>query len=419
MIGKIIEFILVFCYLFCFSLKEGHGIDSSMVVSAILILYGVVHPRYAKISFSLLVSRYSKNILKLYLLINVWAALVISLNGTFDYTYLMTFFHMYFLIVVGFLLYSFFLYRGTADRIVPMIVCGFILQTTIEWCSFLIPPFKEIVNITKSEDTIVKGQSYAGVRANGLSGSDFFGLSAAFAVFYMIYLSKKNTLVETNRAVKLLIFIYILSGTFFAGRTGYMGLIVVVLFIFFNKRLVINKKPYTAQEKIVFFLMFAFVFMFINFVISLYYTNEDIHNLLFFTFQNLFLLAEEGTMKTSSMESLGNMYFVVEPITFLVGDGVYTTKEGGYYMSTDVGYMRVLLYMGVIGLFLLLSMQSKIINFRKGDEPILKKYLFLLLLILNFKGEVLCWNQIVLDTVLLFCLQDNFSNYNNLCKYKK
>lgn len=88
-------------------------------------------------------------------------------------------------------------------------------------------------------------------------------------------------------------------------------------------------------------------------------------------------------------------------------------------MSTDVGYMRVLLYMGVIGLFLLLSMQSKIINFRKGDEPILKKYLFLLLLILNLKGEVLCWNQIVLDTVLLFCLQDNFSNYNNLCKYKK
>ena len=51
--------------------------------------------------------------------------------------------------------------------------------------------------------------------------------------------------------------------------------------IFFNKRLVINKKPYTAQEKIVFFLMFAFVFMFINFVIYLYYTNEDIHNLLF------------------------------------------------------------------------------------------------------------------------------------------
>lgn len=86
-------------------------------------------------------------------------------------------------------------------------------------------------------------------------------------------------------------------------------------------------------------------------------------------------------------------------------------------MSTDVGYMRVILYMGVIGLILLLFMQYTIMQLRKGSEIKLKKYLFLLLLILNAKGEVIVWNQIVLDTVVLFCLQDTLNNKQ--CTKKK
>ncbi len=417
MLGRIIEFFVVFCYLFCFSLRGGHGVDSSMVVAAYLIIYGVFNPGYSARVLKFIFSTYSRRIYALYVVINIWIIFIISATNSFDFSYMLTFLHMLFLIIVGMLVFLYFSYRGTANRIVWLMVAAFALQSVIEWCAFLIPSFKEIINFTKSEETIAKGQSYAGVRANCLAGSDFFGLSAAFSVMYIIFLSHKNTWFATNRALKFLLFVFLLSGTFFAGRTGYVGLIVVFLFAMFNKREVFSKRKTSNKERLLWAIIIGSFFTIISTIIFLYNTNEDIHNLLNFTFQNIFTLLEEGSMKTSSMESLDNMYFTIEPLTFLFGAGQYVTKDGGYYMSTDVGYMRVILYMGVIGLMMLLSMQCIIMQLRNGTEIKLKKYLFLLLLILHAKGEVIVWNQIVLDTVVLFCLQDTFNN--KFCINKK
>lgn len=55
------------------------------------------------------------------------------------------------------------------------------------------------------------------------------------------------------------------------------------------------------------------------------------------------------------------MYFMPEDITFVCGDGQYTDVNGGHYMATDAGYMRIVLFGGlplaflVYGAFLLLS----------------------------------------------------------------
>lgn len=417
MLGRIIEFFVVFCYLFCFSLRGGHGVDSSMVVAAYLIIYGVFNPGYSARVLKFIFSTYSRRIYALYVVINIWILLIISATNSFDFSYMLTFLHMLFLIIVGMLVFLYFSYRGTANRIVWLMVAAFALQSVIEWCAFLIPSFKEIINFTKSEETIAKGKSYAGVRANCLAGSDFFGLSAAFSVMYIIFLSHKNTWFATNRALKFLLFVFLLSGTFFAGRTGYVGLIMVFLFAMFNKREVFSKRKTNNKEKVVWLIIIGSFFTIISTIVFLYNTNEDIQNLLNFTFQNIFTLLEDGSMKTSSMESLDNMYFVIDPMTFFLGAGQYVGKHGGYYMSTDVGYMRVILYMGVIGLILLLFMQYTIMQLRKGSEIKLKKYLFLLLLILHAKGEVIVWNQIVLDTVVLFCLQDTFTD--KFCTNKK
>lgn len=417
LIGNVIEFLLVFFYIFCFSLKKGQGIDSSMVVAVFLILYSFKHRNYARMVSRFLFSKYSRTIYTFYIVINIWILIVIIVNGASDYSFALTFLHMFFLVIVGMLVYLFFAYRGTVDKIVFLMVGAFVFQTVIEWCAFLIPQFKELINLTKSEGTIAKGLSYSGVRANGLAGSDFFGLSAAFSVMFMVFLSNKNTWFINNRALKFVLFIFLLSGTFFAGRTGYVGLFVVFLFALFNRGVAFSKKKINSREKFVWVVLIASFFAIISTIVYLYNTNEAIYNLLNFTFQNFFLLLEDGSMKTSSMESLDNMYFGIDLYTFLIGDGQYIAKNGGYYMSTDVGYMRAILYMGVIGLFLLLLMQLSIMKLKKGDEVKLKRYLFLLLLLLNAKGEVIVWNQIVLDTVALFCLQDIFNKqYSLKCK---
>ena len=55
----------------------------------------------------------------------------------------------------------------------------------------------------------------------------------------------------------------------------------------------------------------------------------------------------------SGNELVDNMYFLPsDDLTIFFGDGMYTTESGGYYMSTDSGFMRQMLYFGIIGMTL-------------------------------------------------------------------
>ena len=73
----------------------------------------------------------------------------------------------------------------------------------------------------------------------------------------------------------------------------------------------------------------------------------------------------------------------------IVGDGRYTV-QGLYYMNTDVGYLRGILYFGILGLLFLIYYQWQLL---KVDSQHRKTQLFLfsiffLVLIYELKGEV-------------------------------
>ena len=420
-----IEFLLVFCYVFCFSLRGGSGIDSSMLVAAYLILYFLFHPLLIKKTFQFFTKLYFRKIFFLYLGINLWCLLVIVFNGTMDISYMLTFLHMFFLVIVGCLLYLYIDFHNHSHRVVNYLVLAFIAQTIIEWSAFLIPSFKEIINTTKSDETIKKGLSYTGVRANGLSGSDFFGLSAAFALISVVFLSKRNTILNINRVIKFLLFLFLLSGTFFAGRTGFVGLVVIFLFFIYNKR---NKRevrrPFNKWERLLLIIFPIFVILGVSYLVVLYNTDNNIYNLFNFAFEAFVNFSENGSAEMSSVSKLENHYYSMSLFTFIFGDGRYMMEDGSYYGSTDVGYMRVVLYMGSIGLLMLILMQLSILKIRRCNEKKLTIVILLLLFILHAKGEVIVWNQIVLDTMMLFSLQNlNLSRqlvgeYENTCHIK-
>ncbi len=400
-----IDIILVFCYVFCFSLRGGSGIDSSMVVASYLIIYSVFHTNYVNKVFDFFKSSYFHNICILYVIINLWCLIVVTVNLTFDISYLLSFLHSFLLIGVGILLYQYIDYHHRSDKIVSYLVIVFLLQTIIEWTAFLSPDFKDIINYTKSQTAIEGGEKYTGVRANGLSGSDFFGLSAAFACIYVIFLSERNTLLNKNRVLKSILYIFLLSGTFFAGRTGYVGFVIALFLLLFRKR---KRSVFSVGEKVALFFTIPSVISFFSYIIYLYNTNSDIYNVFNYTFEALFNLADNGHLTTTSTEKLEDHYFTIGPVTFLLGDGKYSMDDGSYYGNTDVGYMRVILYMGIIGHILLFIMQQKIVNVGKSIEPLLAKSILFLLLILHAKGEVFVWNQVVVGTLTLFCVQNIF-----------
>ncbi|GAA4205093.1 hypothetical protein GCM10022289_24060 [Pedobacter jeongneungensis] len=62
-----------------------------------------------------------------------------------------------------------------------------------------------------------------------------------------------------------------------------------------------------------------------------------------------------GKLETASSNELKKMYFMPNASTLLIGDGYYvnpldTTR---YYMDTDAGYMRHILYYGLLGSFMM------------------------------------------------------------------
>ena len=95
--------------------------------------------------------------------------------------------------------------------------------------------------------------------------------------------------------------------------------------------------------------------------------------------------------------------------TWLIGDGYmenpridpyYTGKiHGGYYMSTDIGYLRFIFYFGIVGLFLFQ------LFLWKTTQVCVQRFrgyalLFLMILAVNMIG----WVKVSTDIFLVFAL---------------
>ena len=96
--------------------------------------------------------------------------------------------------------------------------------------------------------------------------------------------------------------------------------------------------------------------------------------------------------------------------TWSIGDGYFDNpyyndvyyfgpKWGGFYMATDVGYLRFIFYFGVIGLALFIAFfcKSTHICIRRFKEY---KIFFLMLVAVNF----IVWFKVSTDIFLVFAL---------------
>ncbi len=94
----------------------------------------------------------------------------------------------------------------------------------------------------------------------------------------------------------------------------------------------------------------------------LYNTNEDFHELMRFGFEGFFALFEEGSWNVDSNNTLKDMIVWPEELrTWIIGDGYFANQRNdpnyignatteGFYMGTDIGYLRFIFYFGLIGL---------------------------------------------------------------------
>lgn len=100
-----------------------------------------------------------------------------------------------------------------------------------------------------------------------------------------------------------------------------------------------------------------------------YFTNPVFSEKIRFGFEGFFSLAETGRWKTNSNDVLFNhmLVFPDNMKTWLIGDGYganptesdpyYTGKSyHGFYMGTDIGYLRFIFFFGLLGMFSMIAL---------------------------------------------------------------
>lgn len=162
-------------------------------------------------------------------------------------------------------------------------------------------------------------------------------------------------------------------------------------------------------------------------LISLYNNNPAVREDIRFAFEGFFSLAEKGEWYVSSNDRLMTMYvFPDNAKTWIIGDGYFDGPTNtdpyyvgppmtGFYMWTDVGYLRFIFYFGLIGLAAFMYF------FFKCGQACAHKFrsyalLFWLLMLLNF----IIWFKVSTDIFVVFALflcisqEDNDAYENSL-----
>lgn len=363
-----------------------------------------------------------------------WSLLVGSINETYDFFFISYGISMLLIYFASFFIVNRVSILKTSRCAIDVILSAFILvviiQSFIAILFYLFPAFQnicyKIFPLTEKEMSTAEGT--IGFRFLGL-GSCFFGAGVihGFALLTMGYLYIADKV--KSKTTWILSYLLILFAGLMFARTTVIGFGLSLLLIFSWKPF--SKK--TIKRNLVFILCF-FAIMGIAIILLVKYVDES---LLRFAFEFFYNYNETGSFESASTNQLQEMYGLpTELWTYIVGDGLYNLKSGGYYMSTDVGYMRLLYYGGIpmivfyfyyqwyllnniikIGSYKMIvsrkqpSIEMKnIINF--GITKYLKRFLyfsFVYLLILNVKG----FTDFSIYYMLFFSVL-----YNNIKTYK-
>ena len=130
-----------------------------------------------------------------------------------------------------------------------------------------------------------------------------------------------------------------------------------------------------------------------------------------FGFEGFFSLFETGRWETNSNNILRNMIVFPDNLhTWVVGDGYLENpyrrdinyvgpNYGGYYMATDIGYLRFIFYFGLIGLLLFCAFMVASANELMKRFPAYR-WMFFCILIINF----IVWIKVSTDIFVVMAI---------------
>lgn len=210
------------------------------------------------------------------------------------------------------------------------------------------------------------------------------------------------------------IFFYVLTFALIAivgnmiARVTTIGMIISLLYLIYKSEL--YKFRLTLHQKKVWTMIFCVSIITIPIVIYFYITNDVFCKNIRFGFEGFFSLIEKGKWDVASNNTLKSMIvFPKTAQTWLIGDGYFINPKSdpyytgaitqGYYMNTDIGYLRFIFYFGLLGLSLFSAFLVYASQICSNKHPQYKR-LFLLFLLANF----VIWFKVSTDLFFIFSI---------------
>lgn len=394
--------------------------NSAILAVFIATFFYLSNPKEITALYDIVRNKFVVRLLIIFLLINFMGFVPGLIHLTFDFTIIKAYVLVLFLFLVSVYLYPI-LVKGVAEEkrfiyILSLLISVFFVQSCVEIAAFVNPSIKSIVSFFQKD--LVSQKDMGGIRALALTGNPFFDLAASFGLIFIVF-TFSITINSSRRKFFSLknsfFFIVLFVGSFFAGRTAFVGLgiALVLYFLSFGSRF---KKAISFIRLI----LIVAVSSFLLYNILLPPETKDMveNQLLPFVFEAVYNYIDTGETGTKSGEILDQMYFPISWQTFLFGDGVYTGGDGAYYMHTDAGIMRNILLYGIFGLLFILfghlfyflkplgrifSDMKKEISFTSVNKLLFFLGLLLYTVVLQYKGEVLLFMPIIQVMLFYIC----------------
>lgn len=355
----------------------------------------------------------------------VWALIVslfgfaaVTVNTTPDFAYA-----MYFVSAAVWVAGAYFVvnFIGFAhDRQSPTLVMNYLIAVCVIQCVLAV-----VIDTNASvrlwvDSHFLQGQDFLksntvrrlyGIGASlDVAGSRFAAVLTMIA-FLLVYYSKKlpDFVGQTSTWLYVISFFAIAVIGNMVARTTLVGVIVALVYLALNFKYVFVR----ADGRINYLFFWISVFLLLLIPLSIYLYNNDafFHKQIRFAFEGFFNLFEKGEWEVDSTEKLKTMYVFPDNLkTWLIGDGYFSNPRdtdpyyigqmsGGYYMGTDVGYLRFTFYFGVFGTlaFCYFMYQAYLTC---ADRFPSMKMLFLLILAINY----IVWFKVSTDLFLVFAL---------------
>lgn len=392
-------------FVFPFNLPVGVEVNTKMILAAFGLIIFIMDRILGK-EF-----RVTNDFLWLSLLaigLSIWARISMGYNHTNDGTYASYFMSLW--VWLGGAYAVVWLIRQVHGEVNVEIIGNYLigvctLQCILAYSMTLFPALNDFINSLMGDADAYMGKSES--RMHGLGAAlDPSGLrfAAVLIVDAALFLQARKDNNGKKAILYTLAFIIISVIGNMIARSTTLGIVLAVGYVLVTYLNHLDGEINLKFITVTIILLLAGVYT----AIRLYRSNAAFQSHLRFAFEGFFSLAEKGRWEVRSNEILKGMVIWPETMkTWIIGDGYCENPskdpnflgviQGGYYMGTDIGYLRFIFYFGLPGMLMMVGVFIKValtcMRNLKGYE-----WLFLFMLLSNLAG----WFKVTSDILMIF-----------------